>query len=135
MYCGPQEHLYGAGLYTFADIQVCLQVDQQNVMDVNLKKDRVTYWWGGAWYNATPAYEASFRTDVSVSESGQKVFETYGGSRIDSRSSEGIIASSKIPGCGFYSVTLTYDQTGPYWGEDRKISFGPKSYDITVPCP
>ncbi|MFF5130095.1 hypothetical protein ACFY41_24555 [Streptomyces syringium] len=57
-YCGQQEGLYGGGQYTYAEAQVCLHFADGGPPEVRVSTRNNSYYWGGAWYNASASYPA-----------------------------------------------------------------------------
>ncbi|MFF4224240.1 hypothetical protein ACFYZH_15435 [Streptomyces abikoensis] len=134
-YCSPTEELYGGGQYTYTRVQVCLNFGSSN--QVIVRNSQTQYQWGGAWYSADNNYPARWNANGSVSKGGQS--GNYATPNPVTQGSANGSASGGSPaalnGCGSYSVTMTFHQSGPYWTDSSNdINSGQRSYTINVPC-
>ncbi|MFF7725808.1 hypothetical protein [Streptomyces sp. NPDC008001] len=54
-YCAATQGFYGKGQYTYLDVTPCVDPASSRAY---IKFERVTYYWGGAWYSASSSNEA-----------------------------------------------------------------------------
>ncbi|KOT91067.1 hypothetical protein ADK86_24190 [Streptomyces sp. NRRL F-5755] len=109
-----------------------------NVM-VKVKTDRNTYYWGGAWYNASKRWSARWTANGTVARgdwTAEYAMFRKQGSRADSK---GTNAGKAMQKCGTYNVTFTYEQDGPRWSNPDEptgvwLKSGKRTYKIDVPC-
>ncbi|QSY49289.1 MULTISPECIES: hypothetical protein [Streptomyces] len=134
-YCPPAEEFYGGGQYTYTRVQVCLNFASSN--QVVVRNSETQYQWGGAWYYADNSYPARWNATGSVSKSGQSGNHatpdpvTQGSANGSASGGSPVV----LNGCGSYSVTMTFHQSGPYWTDSSNdINSGQRSYTISVPC-
>ncbi|MEV6778954.1 hypothetical protein [Streptomyces syringium] len=133
-YCGPQESFYGGGQYTYAEVQVCLHFEDGGPPEVRVSTRNNSYYWGGAWYNASASYPAHWRAEGAVSKDGQTA--SYSAS-LRQESSNGWADGGQLPAgeCGAATLTLNFRQSGPYWtGSENDIDSGKRTYQVDVPC-
>lgn len=136
-YCTPWEGHYGAKNWTYADARVCLVVDASQKAHVRGETDTNTYYWGGAWYNASSNYPANWRATGTVSNSKGKVlsYDTYLVSQTSrAGSKDDMINVGTLSECGEYTVSMRFFQNGAYWTDSPSIDSGERTYQIAVPC-
>ncbi|MFJ4526113.1 hypothetical protein ACIP4Y_35190 [Streptomyces sp. NPDC088810] len=137
-HCTGWEEVYGQGGYTFTAFRTCVYVyDRAGRSAMFIETDKNTYWWGGAWYNATPLYSASVFATVhmgaNVAQGGPAVTARNSWTQ-KSRSSKLSLGSIGIIKCGIRDLDVSYTQVGGYYGEDRKIDVKRSYDDFVIPC-
>ncbi|MFG3227624.1 hypothetical protein ACGF07_22970 [Kitasatospora sp. NPDC048194] len=137
-HCTRWEEVYGQGGYTFTDFRTCVHVyDREGRSAMFIETDRNTYWWGGAWYNATPLYSASIFATVhmgaNIAQGGPTVAARNSWEQ-KSRSSKLSFGSIGFIKCGIRDLDVSYTQVGGYYGEDRKIDVKRSYDDFLIPC-
>ncbi|MBT2382432.1 hypothetical protein [Streptomyces sp. ISL-11] len=133
-YCAAKESFYGSGQYTYAEAQVCLRFGSGG-NEVRVNNTNSQYYWGGSWYSASSSYPANWTASGTLSKSGQS--GNYSVPQVKQTSLNGSGSGGSpaaLNGCGSYSVTMTFRQVGPYWGQDQAIDSGQRTYTINVPC-
>ncbi|MBC2879110.1 MULTISPECIES: hypothetical protein [Streptomyces] len=135
-YCAPTESLYGGGSYTYTDVQVCLHVGSYSDHSddaVRVSTRNNTYYWGGAWYSASPDHPADWTGEGSFTKDGT---EHWFGSHRTQVARELSDDTNQNPfSCGTYTVAFRFRQKGPYWTADgNDINLGERSYQISLPC-
>ncbi|GAA3825860.1 hypothetical protein ACFS5L_29460 [Streptomyces phyllanthi] len=136
-YCTPWEGHYGAQGWTYADARVCLVVTAAQKVTLRAETDRNTYYWGGAWYNASSNWPASWRADGTVTNAkGYRL--TYDIVTLSQKSRSGstddVAGGAAMAECGTYSVTVRFRQHGPYWTDSADIDSGTRTHQVDVPC-
>lgn len=133
-YCATKGSFYGSGQYTYAEAQVCLRFGPSSNAVV-VKDSNSQYYYGGSWYSASSSYPANWTASGTLSKSGQS--GNYSVPQVKQTSLNGSGSGGSpavLNGCGSYSVTMTFHQVGPYWGDDQAIDSGQRTYTIDVPC-
>ncbi len=133
-YCAAQESFYGSGQYIYAEAQVCLRFGSGG-SEVRVNVSNSQYYWGGSWYSASSSYPAYWTVSGALSQSGQS--GNYSVPQVKQTSLDGSGSGGSpavLNGCGSYSVTMTFHQVGPYWGDDQAIDSGQRTYAIDAPC-
>jgi hypothetical protein len=124
--CSSWYNWYGNGRWTYVDVQFCFEQTKSSTIAAVTQKNG-QYYWGGAWYSANK-YGMSWTIQGTVV--GVEDFQGLGTTTGGTGRTEYYTFSHKISP-GTYTVTLTYDQTGPYWGDDAAIH-EPASFTIVV---
>lgn len=114
--CSDWYSWYGNGRWTYVEVQFCFQQTINSTIAVVTQKNG-QYYWGGAWYRAGKwGMSWTISTTVQGVEDFQGSATTSGGTGTDKYHT---LLKKTPPGA--YAVSLTYDQTGPYWGNDTDI--------------
>jgi hypothetical protein len=117
-YCGTVVELFGEEYRTRVNIQICIRISATN--SLILKLTHGEYLKGNRWFGASPQYPIHWRASGFVEKVGP--YDASGDAL--SPSSEIHLRSLPSLESGEYSVTIQYEQTGPYWQDDLGTSQG-----------
>ncbi|WP_329021849.1 MULTISPECIES: hypothetical protein [unclassified Streptomyces] len=138
-HCTPWEGFYGRGGTTYTDLRTCVDVlDRKGDYHFTIETNKTTYRDWGIWYSASDVYPAGATATVRIKPTPGQEGPSEGRFKVwtlVSRSYHTSLgAMNEAITCGTYRLDVHYEQTGPYYGDDRLLT-AERSFDnFVIPC-